>query len=420
MIETIQLRRDTAGNWASANPVLADGEEGHETDTGKRKVGDGVTAWASLGYWSPGAAAGVASFNSRTGTVAPQPGDYAAYYDASGAASAAQGNAEAYAASAAAAEASRAGTAEALLAPKASPVFTGTVTVPAAVGATDAAQKQYVDGAAGTAQANAEAASLPSTDDLSAIATANATAASVPMNSHKFTGLAAGSAPGDSAAYGQTPAGGSTVTIGQGGTGQATQQAAVNALTGTQSAGKYLRSDGANATLQPITAADLPAATTSAQGAVELDGTASDIQPVAAAAAAGATGQAADAGHAHKGFARLATTGTAGFALQNGTPNILTWTAPGDSAVHMFVALSVVHVTSAETGGTVQVIFQSPISGAGNHFSQLVAGGLGTDANGQTGTTIFGLVQPGTTVTIQQTTALTAGAATAWFEIWGS
>lgn len=50
MATRIQLRRDTAANWTAANPVLAQGEEGHETDTGKRKVGDGVTAWAGLPY----------------------------------------------------------------------------------------------------------------------------------------------------------------------------------------------------------------------------------------------------------------------------------------------------------------------------------------------------------------------------------
>lgn len=46
----------------------------------------------------------------------------------------------------------------------------------------------------------------------------------------------------------------------------------------------------------------LPAATTSAQGAVILDGTAGDIKPVSTAAAAGAKGQAADASHVHLGF----------------------------------------------------------------------------------------------------------------------
>lgn len=49
-IDTIKLRRGTAAAWTSANPVLAAGEEGWESDTGKRKVGDGVTAWVSLAY----------------------------------------------------------------------------------------------------------------------------------------------------------------------------------------------------------------------------------------------------------------------------------------------------------------------------------------------------------------------------------
>lgn len=49
-----------------------------------------------------------------------------------------------------------------------------------------------------------------------------------------------------------------TVAITQGGTGATTQQTAINALTGTQSAGKYLRSDGTDATLSNIQAADVP------------------------------------------------------------------------------------------------------------------------------------------------------------------
>lgn len=46
----IQLRRGTASQWTSFNPILAAGEIGTELDTGKFKVGDGVTAWNSLGY----------------------------------------------------------------------------------------------------------------------------------------------------------------------------------------------------------------------------------------------------------------------------------------------------------------------------------------------------------------------------------
>jgi len=46
----LQLRRDTAANWTSNNPTLAAGEVGVETDTTKFKIGDGSTAWTSLGY----------------------------------------------------------------------------------------------------------------------------------------------------------------------------------------------------------------------------------------------------------------------------------------------------------------------------------------------------------------------------------
>lgn len=47
---TIKLRRDTAAAWTAANPILAAGEPGLETDTDLIKYGDGVTAWNSLGY----------------------------------------------------------------------------------------------------------------------------------------------------------------------------------------------------------------------------------------------------------------------------------------------------------------------------------------------------------------------------------
>jgi Major tropism determinant N-terminal domain len=49
---TIRLRRDTAANWAAANPVLALAEPGLEIDTNSIKYGNGVTAWNSLPYAS--------------------------------------------------------------------------------------------------------------------------------------------------------------------------------------------------------------------------------------------------------------------------------------------------------------------------------------------------------------------------------
>jgi len=42
--------RNTAAGFTAANPVLGYGVTGVETDTGRQKVGDGVTAWSSLTY----------------------------------------------------------------------------------------------------------------------------------------------------------------------------------------------------------------------------------------------------------------------------------------------------------------------------------------------------------------------------------
>jgi hypothetical protein len=39
-----------AADWTTINPVLEKGEIGHETDTAKVKIGNGTTAWNSLGY----------------------------------------------------------------------------------------------------------------------------------------------------------------------------------------------------------------------------------------------------------------------------------------------------------------------------------------------------------------------------------
>lgn len=50
MATRIQIRRDTAANWTTEDPVLASGEFALETDTNKIKCGDGSTAWASLNY----------------------------------------------------------------------------------------------------------------------------------------------------------------------------------------------------------------------------------------------------------------------------------------------------------------------------------------------------------------------------------
>jgi hypothetical protein len=50
VVTQIQVRRGTASQWTSANPTLAAGEFGFETDTNKLKCGNGTTAWNSLTY----------------------------------------------------------------------------------------------------------------------------------------------------------------------------------------------------------------------------------------------------------------------------------------------------------------------------------------------------------------------------------
>lgn len=45
-----QFRRGTASEWSTANPVLANGEMGIETNTNQFKIGNGSTAWNSLAY----------------------------------------------------------------------------------------------------------------------------------------------------------------------------------------------------------------------------------------------------------------------------------------------------------------------------------------------------------------------------------
>ena len=106
MSVTIQLRRDTAANWTSVNPVLNQGELGLETDTSKIKIGDDSTAWTSLAYWSAdslplpsgtpsegqvpvatgsgnasawGSSGAVSSVFGRTGAVVAESGDYTVF-----------------------------------------------------------------------------------------------------------------------------------------------------------------------------------------------------------------------------------------------------------------------------------------------------------------------------------------------------
>lgn len=109
----IQWRRGTAAQWTSVNPVLSEGEAGYETDTGKFKLGDGITAWNALDY----PPAGVSDHGALTGLAADDHPQYynaargAAAFDSLGAADAAEAAAIATAAADATTKANAAQTA---------------------------------------------------------------------------------------------------------------------------------------------------------------------------------------------------------------------------------------------------------------------------------------------------------------------
>lgn len=88
----IQIRRSTASEWTTRNPILEDGEWGYERVTTKMKMGDGVSTWAELDYQNSLGA--VASVNGHIGTVTLGYADVGA--DEEGAATAALGAAQAY------------------------------------------------------------------------------------------------------------------------------------------------------------------------------------------------------------------------------------------------------------------------------------------------------------------------------------
>jgi len=78
----LKLRRDTATNWASANPVLAAGEAVIDSTANKIKLGDGTTAYNSLGYMSGGLTLlDEDNFSSNSATSPPSQQSTKAYVD---------------------------------------------------------------------------------------------------------------------------------------------------------------------------------------------------------------------------------------------------------------------------------------------------------------------------------------------------
>ena len=65
----IQHKRGTSSNWTSSNPILAVGEIGYETDTGKFKIGNGTSTWSALSYFEIASGAGSGTVTSVTLTL---------------------------------------------------------------------------------------------------------------------------------------------------------------------------------------------------------------------------------------------------------------------------------------------------------------------------------------------------------------
>lgn len=63
----VQIRRDTALNWSTNDPVLLDGEFGYETDTGRYKIGNGIDTWSDLIY----SLVGITGPTGGTGSTGP-------------------------------------------------------------------------------------------------------------------------------------------------------------------------------------------------------------------------------------------------------------------------------------------------------------------------------------------------------------
>lgn len=110
------------------------------------------------------------------------------------------------------------------------------------------------------------------------------------------------------------------------------------------------------------------------------------------------------------------STGAAGFALQNATPTILSWTAPNDGQIHRIQTFIIENVSVANTGGALSLTATDPGGNALN--TQLDAGTHGVSEVQPSNKLIP--IGPGSTVSIVQSSAQTAGAATVWAEIWGS
>lgn len=115
-------------------------------------------------------------------------------------------------------------------------------------------------------------------------------------------------------------------------------------------------------------------------------------------------------------MALQAQTPQAGFALQNATPTIVSWTAPADGKNHRVVVVASQTANAGATGGAIGITMTAPDGTVGT--PQIFGATPGAGFHNMS-FPVYN-IQSGSTFSIVQTSALTAGASTLWAELWGS
>src|SRR5215472_13578350 len=115
------------------------------------------------------------------------------------------------------------------------------------------------------------------------------------------------------------------------------------------------------------------------------------------------------------GLRLQASTTVAGYTLVNGTGTVITWTAPNDGLLHTVMVAASLHVATNEVGGTIQVAWTEP----GGVTNAVTLAASGQVANNDATNPVTIVVKANTAVNVNQSSALTGGAATLWAQIWG-
>ena len=169
------------------------------------------------------------------------------------------------------------------------------------------------------------------------------------------------------------------VAIANGGSGQSTQAAAITALTGTQTSGRYLRSDGTNAALAAIQAGDVPTLNQNTSGTAAGLSSTLDVTSGGTGQTAYTDGQLLVGNTTTGGLSKATITAGSNVTVTNGNGTITIASTGGASGVSSFSAgttgltpntattgaVSLAGTLAVANGGTAATTAQSAISNLG-------------------------------------------------------